>query len=351
MIVEAPARPGPPFTDLPDLASARVGGAALACSDDFFASMTNLLSPARAVFDPHAYGERGKVMDGWESRRSFGRVAGHTHDWCVIKLGMPGTLRGVDVDTSFFRGNYPEAAAIDACEIDDEPDAAALLDPSVAWTEVLPRTELRGDDSNFAPFRVTDRRFTHLRLRIEPDGGVARLRVFGVVSPDWRRLSAMGAAIDLAAIENGGQVIAANDMFFGSRHNLIMPGRSVNMGDGWETRRKRREGHDWTIVRLGRRGLLRSFEVDTNHFKGNFPESCWIDGVDAPDGEDPRESSAWFPLLPRTKLRAHTRHSYAPPAEGVASSLSNLDRPCTHVRLSIHPDGGISRLRVHGVPT
>jgi allantoicase len=339
MIVEAPARQGPQFTELPDLVSERVGGAALACSDDFFASMIHLVKVARPVFDPHAYTDRGKLMDGWESRRSFGRVEGHTHDWCILKLGMPGLLRGVDIDTSFFRGNYPEAAGVDGCEADGDPDVPTLI--TAKWFDVLPRTDLNGDTSNFYPFALTDRRVTHLRLRMFPDGGIARLRVFGVVLPDWKRILAMGTAIDLAAIENGGTVIAANDMFFGSRHNLIMPGRSVNMGDGWETRRKRREGHDWTIVKLGRRGSVKSLEVDTNWFKGNFPESCWLEGIDSES--DVSASADWFPILERSKLRAHTRHYYT-------DAIKNADRPCTHVRLSIHPDGGISRLRVHGVP-
>ena len=334
MIVEAPVRQGPPFTELPDLASERVGGAALACSDDFFASMTNLVLTSRAAFDPHAYTERGKLMDGWESRRSFGRKPGHTHDLCILKLGMPGLLRGVDIDTSFFRGNFPEAAAIDACEVDGDPDVATLM--NAPWTEVLPRSELAGDTSNFFPFASGEQRVTHLRLRIFPDGGVARLRVFGVVVPDWRRIVAMGAAVDLAAVENGGVVIACNDMFFGSRHNLIMPGRSVNMGDGWETRRKRRDGHDWTIVQLGRPGTIRALEVDTNHFKGNFPDTCWLEGT--------TDQQEWFSLLPPQKLRAHTRHYFT-------DVLQNRDRECTHVRLSIHPDGGISRLRVYGAPT
>lgn len=344
MIVEAPARKGPAFTELVDLASERVGGEALAASDEFFAAKENLLKPARAVFDPHAYGERGKIMDGWESRRSFGRRPGHTHDWCLIRLGLPGRLHGVDVDTSFFRGNYPEACAIDACTLDGDPDLAALQ--AAEWTEVLARAELRGDDSNFLPFLplAAERRFTHLRLRTFPDGGVARLRVFGEVAPDWRRLLAMGTAIDLAAVESGGAVIACNDMFFGSRHNLIMPGRSVNMGDGWETRRKRREGHDWVVVRLGRRGTLQGVEVDTNHFKGNFPESCWIEGLDAGalDTDAVVSSPEWFPVLPRTKLRGHTRHFF--------TELASGDRAITHVRLSIHPDGGVSRLRVNGRP-
>lgn len=326
MIVEAPVRSGPSFTELPDLVSERVGGKTLACSDDFFASMTNLLKPSRAEFDPHAYTDRGKLMDGWESRRSFGRPSrepgGHTHDWCVIELGMRGIVRGVDVDTSFFRGNFPEFAALDGST------------DGVKFEEILPKSELRGDDSNFLAVSSSEEPLTHLRLRIFPDGGVARLRVYGIVVPDWKRILAMGTAVDLAAVENGGVVVAANDMFFGSRHNLIMPGRSVNMGDGWETRRKRREGHDWTIVQLGRPGAIKSLEVDTNHFKGNFPESCWLEGSD--------DQQSWFPILPRTELRGHTRHHFV--------DLENNTRACSHVRLSIHPDGGISRLRVYGVP-
>lgn len=339
MIVEAPARQGPAFTELVDVASERVGGVALWASDDFFAGKENLLKVARPVFDPYAYTDCGKLMDGWESRRSFGRVAGHVHDTCIVKLGLPALLRGADVDTSFFRGNYPEACAIDGCELEGDPDIPDILDSSVVWTEVLPREDLRGDTSNFVTFlpTVAARRFTHLRLKIFPDGGVARFRVYGVVVPDWKRILGMGTAVDLAAVESGGVVVACNDMFFGSRHNLIMPGRSLNMGDGWETRRKRREGHDWVIVQLGCRGTVKSVEVDTNHFKGNFPESCWLEGRDG-------ETGLWFELLRRTKLRGHTRHHYT-------DALVNVDRPCTHVRLSIHPDGGVSRLRVFGVPS
>jgi allantoicase len=321
----------------------------LSCSDDFFASMTNLLKMSRAVFDPHAYTDRGKLMDGWESRRSFGRPSpnpgGHSHDWCLIKLGMPGLLRGVDVDTSFFRGNFPEAAAIDAVAIDGDPDVATLQ--AATWTEVLAKSELQGDTSNFLPIlpSLADTRFTHLRLRMFPDGGIARLCVFGVVVPDWKRVLAMGTAVDLAAIEHGGVVVAANDMFFGSRHNLVMPGRSVNMGDGWETRRKRREGNDWVIVRLGRPGSVKSVEVDTNHFKGNYPESCWLEGISA--GPEATEAElgqgAWTEIIPRTKLRGHTRHYFT-------DAIRNADKVFSHVRLWIHPDGGISRLRVHAVP-
>jgi allantoicase len=189
---------------------------------------------------------------------------------------------------------------------------------------------------------------THLRLNIFPDGGVARFRVYGVVKPDWPRILRAFPTLDLAAVEHGGVVAACNDMFFGSRHNLIMPGRSVNMGDGWETKRKRVSGFDWVVVQLGARGRIRALEVDTNWFKGNFPESCMLEAVDAtPSATQPANTPGWdnLPwkeLLPRTKLRAHTRHFY--------DTLGDVG-DVTHVRMKIFPDGGISRLRVFGAPT
>jgi allantoicase len=343
VIIEAPSRPGPAFTELVDLAAARVGGAAIAASDEFFAGKENLLRQERPVFDPHAYGDRGKIMDGWESRRSFGRVAGHSHDWCLIALGLPGTIRGIEIDTSFFRGNFPEWCAIDACAIDGDPSVETLL--AASWAKIA-ETALAGDTSTFVAVEAAER-FTHVRLRIFPDGGVARLRVHGIVRPDLARKVADFGVIDLAAVENGGSVVACNDAFFGSRHNLIMPGRSRNMGDGWETRRKRRDGHDWVVVKLGARGRIRAIEVDTNHFKGNFPESCWIEAIDAGE-EDPLGRDDWFEVLPRTPLRGHTRHFFGRATQPGVPALSSTERPATHVRLSIRPDGGVSRLRVHG---
>ena len=332
----APKRPA--FTDLPDLASARVGGSALYATDEFFAAKENLLEARVPEWRDGVYTERGKWMDGWESRRSFGRVEGHTHDSCIVELGLPGVVRGVDVDTSWFRGNFPDSAEIFACALPGKPTVAELL--AAPWAPLVPRVALEGHGPNYLAVDHPERA-THLRLDIYPDGGVARLRVFGVVAPDWSR----AGGIDLAALEHGGVVLAANDMFFGSKHNLIQPGRSVNMGDGWETRRKRQIGHDWVIVRLGRRGTIRGIELDTNHFKGNFPESARIEGVLAdPDASlDALHAAKWTEVLPRTKLRGHTRHHYDALAHDAAARF-------THVRLTIFPDGGVSRLRVYGVP-
>ncbi len=320
------------FTELVDLAAERLGGAVLTANDEFFAEKENLLKAAKPVFIEGKYTDRGKWMDGWETRRR--RTEGH--DWCIIRLGLPGQVRGVVVDTAFFRGNYPEHCSIEAASVSGQPSVDELL--LAKWTEILGKSKLEGDSEN--RFVIDQKiRATHLRLHIYPDGGVARLRVHGDVLPDPRWMGRSGASVDLAAAENGGLVLACNDMFFGSRHNLVMPGRSVNMGDGWETKRSRRAGPDWVVVRLAAEGTLERVELDTNHFKGNFPESAALYGArgEAPPGAG---DEGWEEILPRTKLQAHTRHFYD--KELLARG------PFTAVRMRIWPDGGVSRLRLHG---
>ena len=326
------------FTELVDLASERLGGAVLFANDEFFAPKENLLKQSTPVFIEGKYTDLGKWMDGWESRRR--RTPGF--DWCVIRLGLPGRLRGAVVDTSHFKGNYPEECSIEACTVDGQPRVEQLLDEATVWTEVLPPSRLKGDSQNLFPIENTER-FTHLRLKIYPDGGVARLRAYGEVVPDWRRLKRIGGEIDLAAIEHGGLVIACSDMFFGHRHNLIMPGRALNMSDGWETKRRRGPGHDWTVIQLGTTGTIRRVEVDTAHFKGNFPDSCSIEACDV-EGQDAADAAydawAWREILPRTRLQAHTRHLFD-------EEIRDAGR-VSHVRFNIYPDGGVSRLRLMG---
>src|SRR6478672_6816957 len=295
------------FTELIDLASEKVGGAVLVANDDFFAPKENLLRASEPIFVEGKYTDRGKWMDGWESRRR--RTPGF--DWCIIRLGLPGIIRGIVVDTSFFRGNYPEQCSLEGASFKGLPSEAELLDNAVQWTPLLPQVALNGDSRN--PFTIDSReRITHLRFRIFPDGGVARLRVYGEVVPDWEQLKRLGP-IDLAAAENGALVLSCSDMFFGHRHNLIMPGRAANMSDGWETKRRRGPGHDWTIMRLGRAGQIRRLEVDTAWFKGNFPESCALEAtnaLDLPEEGLTNSSVVWQSVLPRTKLQAHTRHFF-----------------------------------------
>ena len=325
------------FTDLVDLAAERLGGAVVAANDEFFAPKENLIKASAAIWREGEYDERGKWMDGWETRRR--RDAGD-HDWCVVRLGVRGIVRGVDVDTSFFTGNYPESCALDAC---DAPAGAATSDLArAAWQEILPRHPLKGDTHNLIAILAAPPA-THLRLRIFPDGGVARLRAYGDVTPDWERLRRRGD-VDLAAVEHGGFVVACSDMFFGSRHNLIMPGDPINMGDGWETRRRRGPGHDWTIVRLGAEGTVRRVEVDTRHFKGNAPGAC---GIEACSGDTAAvlggERVVWRELLAPSPLEPHTRHWFE-------DTLADVG-PVTHARLNIFPDGGVARLRLFGRPS
>ena len=328
----------PSFTDLADLAAERVGGRALAASDEFFAPKANLLKAGRGEFIPGKYTSRGKWMDGWETRRR--RTPGH--DWCVIRLGMPGIVRGLDVDTNHFIGNFPEACSLEACHRVGPVSKAALLGAKTEWVELLPRSILKGGSQNLFPIDHPGA-FTHVRLSIYPDGGVSRLRIHGEVSVDWAALARSKRTFDLAAIQNGGLVLGVSDMHFGSKDNLIMPGRSKNMGDGWETRRRRGPGHDWLVLRLGGPGRIDRIEIDTNHYKGNYPDSASLEGCLSMESRLDvlaREAPGFLEILPQTKLRPHHRH--------FLNRELRARGPFTHVRLRIFPDGGVSRLRIHG---
>jgi allantoicase len=332
------------FLDLVDLVAERFGGAVLAANDEFFAAKENLIKRDPPAWREGEYTDRGKWMDGWETRRRRDQaIAGpDPHDWCIVRLGARGIIRGVDVETTFFTGNYPERCAIDVC---DAPGlaSAANIDPA-GWRELLPPTPLNGDAHNLIPIEAA-LPVTHLRLRIYPDGGVARLRVHGEVVAAWTVLRQRGE-VDLAAAEHGGVVVACSDMFYGSRHNLIMPGDAVNMGDGWETKRRRGPGHDWTTLRLGARGVVRRAEIDTRHFKGNAPGECSLDACVAADDTHVQSGSdddveLWRELLPRTPLQPHMRQTF-----DQLRSIGSV----THVRFNIFPDGGVARLRLFGTP-
>jgi allantoicase len=317
----------PAFAGLADLASARVGGRAIATNDDFFAPKSNLVKPEAPIFIPGKYTSRGKWMDGWESRRR--RTPGY--DWCIVALGMRGVIRGVNVDTSFFTGNFPTHCSIDALDTTRPVARAIHAAEGHPWTTVLAKSALRGDSPNFLV--VNDGcAWTHLRLNIFPDGGVARLRVYGEVVVDWKQRAAGKRSVDLAALEHGGLVIDVSDKHYGSPNNMLMPGRAVNMSDGWETKRRRGPGHDWAIVRLGASGTITKVELDTNHFKGNYPDSASIEGR-LGDGD-------WTELLTQTKLRPHHRHFFVKELRSVGA--------VSQLRLNIYPDGGVSRLRVYG---
>jgi allantoicase len=324
---------------LADLAAKRLGGMVLAASDEFFAPKERLLEPAPPVFMAGRYTDRGKWMDGWETRRR--RDPGN--DWALVRLGLPGVVRAVRVDTTHFRGNHPAACSLFG--IAGDPDAApdSLLSDDAAWVELLAPHPLEPD----AQHRIAVEpalRVTHVRLWIHPDGGVARLRVLGEPMPDLRQLAGRGS-LDLAAAAAGAEVVACSDMAFGSSRNLLLPGDAVDMGDGWETRRRRGPGHDWAVVRLAAEGTVDRVEVGTTHYKGNYPDRCSVEATRQPEagpGEPSDRDGDWWTLVPETRLGPHRQHVFTVFAADAAA------RPATHVRLSIHPDGGISRLRVIG---
>ena len=317
------------FANLTELLSEAVGGQALWCSDDWFASMHHLVKAEPPVFDPDAYCDTGKVMDGWESRRR--RVPGH--DTAILKLGLPGQIRGVDIDTAWFMGNHPPFGAVDGAYVEGEPTVEQLRD-EVDWQPLTGQVPLqRGSHNLFAV--GSDQVFTHVRLHMVPDGGVARLRVYGVPEVTHR-----GGRLDLAALVHGGRPVGCSDMFFSPMEHLIAPGQPVNMGGGWETRRRRDDGSDWIVVRLGVPGTPDEVVLHTTHFKGNYPDRASLYGLWWPDAPDAHllTSSAWKPLFEHRKLGPDAEHR-----------LPVQTGPISHLKLVIHPCGGVARMRVWGV--
>lgn len=316
-----------------NLADPRLGAQALEASDDFFAPKERLLSPASPVFIPDKYDEHGKWMDGWETRRK--RVNGY--DWCVLKLARLGVIQGLDIDTSHFTGNFPPAASVEAARL---PEGTPLK--SAKWVEIVPSSLLQANSHHYVEVRDAAA-YTHVRINIYPDGGVARLRIYGHPQVDWAGANGT-EQFDLAAIENGACLIAASNQHFGAASSLLMPGRGVNMGDGWETRRRREPGNDWAIIALAHPGVVKRIEVDTAHFKGNFPDRCSIQAAYVTGGTDTSlvtQAMFWPVLLDEQKLQMDKQHYF----EGEVNELG----PVTHVRFNIIPDGGVSRLRLWGI--
>jgi allantoicase len=335
---------------LPDLASRLLRGSVIAASDEFFAEKENLINPSPPSFTPGTYGHKGQLYDGWETRRRRGPSGAlpgpDDHDWAVVRLGAAGVVRAVVVDTAFFSGNYPASCAVDGCWVSGYPASLSGCE----WVPLVARTRLKGDSRHVLEVS-SQRRFTHVRLRIYPDGGVARLRVHGLVVCDPCLVE--GLTFDLAALSSGGDVVACSDQFYSSPRNVLSPGFPQVMGDGWETRRRRSAGNEWIIVRLAGLSVISLAEIDTSLYVGNPPGAASLLGLDASSLASSflassflassfegslADPSSWFPLLPRTELLPDTPHRFR-----LADS-----RPVTHVRLDVFPDGGIARLRLYG---
>lgn len=316
-----------------NLASEDAGARVLSCSDEFFGTAQRCLQSSSPVFVAGKFDNNGKWMDGWETRRR--RRGGH--DFAVIRLAFPGKLYGVDIDTSHFTGNFPPAASVQACNGPESPDESTI------WTEIIPVMPLSGNSHHFVELPDDGRVWTHLRLNIYPDGGVARFRVYGQAVIDWTRHSD-ATLHEVSALHLGGRIVAYNDAHFGTPFRMLLPGRGVNMGDGWETRRRRDPGNDWCIIELGHPVIVEKIEIDTAHFKGNYPDRVSVNAalcLDVPDQSLTTQAMFWPELLPEQETQMDAQHVYD-------ASVIRKVGPVSHVRVNMMPDGGISRVRVWG---
>jgi allantoicase len=324
----------PAFTQLPDLASRALAGSVGAASDELFAQRENQIRPEPSVFSPHEFGHKGKVYDGWETRRRRDLADNEEPDWAIVRLGVPGVVHGVVVDTAWFTGNYPPFVSVEGLHVEGYPPASELADQE--WAPLVAKSPAFGDTAN--TYAVEDRRvWTHLRLSIYPDGGVARLRVHGRPTPDPRFLT---GTIDLAAMENGGRLVGCSDAFYSSPANLILPGRAQIMGHGWENARRRGGGNDFAVFALAGEGRIEHVELDTSYFVGNAPGWMRVQACRAEGGAELEslEAQEWWDVVPHQATLPDTRHRF----------LVDSDRPASHVRLDVYPDGGLARMRVHG---
>ncbi len=314
-----------------DLAQPRLGAEIVSCSDDSFAECSRMLKPEAAVFIDGKFDDFGKWMDGWETRRR--RDGGYDH--AIVKLGLPGEIKGIDIDTTHFTGNYPPATSLEACY------SEAVPDENSDWSELIASTSLNGNSHHY--FEIDNSNcFTHIRLNLYPDGGVARLRVHGKVVSDASALD-KSALHNLAAVELGARAIAWNDAHFGAVENLLNPGKGINMGDGWETRRRREPGNDWCIIELGHAGDIEQIILDTAFFKGNYPDRCSIQAAMVGAGTADSivtQSQFWQELLPAQKMEMDKVHEFSDVVQSIG--------PVSHIRVNMFPDGGISRVRILG---
>lgn len=316
-----------------NLASPILGAEAIYANDEFFGARSRMIQDTAPVFYPDKYDDNGKWMDGWETRR---QRDWSQHDFCIVKLGTRGRIVLIDVDTRHFTGNFPPRCSIEAALCNGKPDG------NTVWTEIAPVTDLSGNSHNLIQV-ANDGQFDHVRLNIFPDGGVARLRVYGYPAMNWDATD-RDAVHELSSASAGGRVIGYSDAHYGDPWVILAPNRGINMGDGWETRRRRVPGNDWIVIALAAAGTVERFAVDTAHFKGNFPDRCSIQGAycaGEPDDRIVEGAEKWAEILPPQKLQRDRVHLF----EG---KTIDCPKPITHVRLNIYPDGGVSRFRVFG---
>ena len=315
-----------------NLASPRLGSEVIFATDDFFAEKSRLLKVEEPIFLPEKYDDHGKWMDGWESKRR--RIPGNDH--CIIRLGTKGVIKGININTKFFTGNHPPRGSLEGTFSAHDPNKNSK------WTEILPISDLKADDNNFFPIS-SELAFNYLRFNIFPDGGVARLRVYGKPVGEWNSSDPNGYQ-ELSAVVNGGNIVGYNDAHYGDPWVMLAPGRGINMGDGWETRRRREPGNDWIVISLGAPGIVERIELDTAHFKGNYPDSCSVQGeliTNTSNQDMLNDRCNWPELMGKQKLGMDQIHNFD------GDKINKIGK-ISHVRLNIFPDGGVSRFRIFG---
>jgi allantoicase len=326
----------------PDLASRALGATVVWANDDFFAAKENLIDPSPPLFTPATFTQQGQAYDGWETRRRRGPRPGTPmgpdpgFDSAVVRLGTPGLVHGVVVDTSHFLGNFPPGCSVDAAWCEGYPGPEELA--AASWTQIVAPHPLGGGAVHHIPVDAGTFRFSHIRLNMLPDGGIARFRVHGEPVPDPGLLS--GLTTNLAALRDGARILGCSDMFYGSPTRMLMPGHAVNMSDGWENARRRDDGNDWVELALAAEGIVAVVDIDTSHFRGNAPDRAAVSGARMPPDAVP-EAADWFELLPETRLQPDTPHRFR----------IHRTQPATHLRLDVHPDGGVARFRAWGAAT
>ncbi|KAK1595971.1 allantoicase [Colletotrichum navitas] len=320
-----------------DLISAALGGKILAFSDEWFAEASNLLTPTPPIRQPGKMVYTGAWYDGWETRRHNPEP----FDWVIVRLGVAsGTVEGVEVDTAFFSGNHAPSISVEGCFNLNDDEVVSWKGDRGQWETILGNEEC-GPSQRFG-WKLAEpkkKQYTHVRLNMYPDGGIARFRLFGHAVPVFPEDKE--AIFDLAAAQNGGVAISCSDQHFGTKDNLLLPGRGKDMGDGWETARSRTKGHvDWTIVRLGAPGYVQNVVVDTAHFRGNFPQKVKVDALSwIESGEPGADAAGWTEVVAPSKCGPDQEHDFPSAVKTKAM---------THVKITIIPDGGVKRLRVFG---
>ena len=314
-----------------DLAQSRLGSKIIFKTDEFFAPARRIINPWPPIFKEGVFDKNGKWMDGWETRRKRGKG----HDYLILKLGKPGRIHKIDVDTSYFSGNHPSKISIEACF-----NKKKIFNKKIKWTTIVKKSVTKANSHHF--FNIKNKNiFSHIKLNIFPDGGVARLRVYGSMNLNKN----FGKNIvNLTSVLNGAVPIVCNNEHFGRAENILAPGIGKNMGDGWETRRSRGKNFDWLIVKCAAPGKINKIQIDTHHFKGNFPDKCSIQAAYIDKNISSKnlinKSKNWNFLINKSKLYANRKHNFK------NKLMSN--KKINFIKINIFPDGGISRVRAYG---